>query len=323
MAVSNPTWIGADNDIAPDNNAEERELFLKVFAGEVVTAFEKHTIMLDKHNVRTISSGKSASFPIIGRMPDAAYHTPGAEIDGQDILNSEIVVSIDALLISHVFIDSLQDAMNHFDVRSKYSGMMGRKLAETFDNHVMREVGLGAQASATVSTLDGGLETTDTDLDHGTAATKWGAWEDCLFAAAVNFDNKFVPREGRYCVMVPSDYYFLVRYMGTNGMSMIQRDVGGEGSYADGSVVRVGGLNLISTPMLPVNNDSGDDYHNIDTQYAKYIAFGMDAVATVKLLDLSLQSQWDIRRQGDLIVARYAMGHSYLRPESCVLGITQ
>ena len=43
--------------------------FLKVFAGEVITAFETANSTLDKHLVRTISSGKSAQFPQYGNSP--------------------------------------------------------------------------------------------------------------------------------------------------------------------------------------------------------------------------------------------------------------
>ena len=35
-------------------------LFLKVFAGEVLTSFEQTNVMMDKHQVRTITNGKSA-----------------------------------------------------------------------------------------------------------------------------------------------------------------------------------------------------------------------------------------------------------------------
>jgi hypothetical protein len=35
-------------------------LFLKVFAGEVLTAFSEKNVMMDKHMVRTIANGKSA-----------------------------------------------------------------------------------------------------------------------------------------------------------------------------------------------------------------------------------------------------------------------
>jgi hypothetical protein len=116
MSNANNTWLGSNNSSSPANLTAERALQLKVYAGEVVTAFEKHTIMLDKHNVRTIKNGKSAQFPVIGRMPDAEYHTPGAEILGQDILHGERDISIDRLLISHIFIDNLDEVMTHFDV---------------------------------------------------------------------------------------------------------------------------------------------------------------------------------------------------------------
>jgi hypothetical protein len=40
--------------------ANDNALFLKVFGGEVLTAFANKVVTMDKHMVRTISSGKSA-----------------------------------------------------------------------------------------------------------------------------------------------------------------------------------------------------------------------------------------------------------------------
>lgn len=59
--MSNATvqHIGSINS-SDANATTQRSLFLKLFSGEVITAFEKHTLTLDKHNVRTISNGKSA-----------------------------------------------------------------------------------------------------------------------------------------------------------------------------------------------------------------------------------------------------------------------
>ena len=49
-------------------------LFLKVFSGEVLTAFSENNVFSDAlHTVRTISSGKSAQFPVTGTA-SAAYH---------------------------------------------------------------------------------------------------------------------------------------------------------------------------------------------------------------------------------------------------------
>ena len=320
MTAAAVSFIGAANGVDA-TVANQTTLFLKVFAGEVITSFEEHTVTLDKHSVRTIKNGKSAQFPVIGRMPDAEYHTPGAEILGQEVKQNERVITIDQLLISHVFIGDLDDAMAHFEVRSKYSGMMGQKLGLTHDNHIMRELILAAKASATVTGGDGGKVITDAELADATAATRLTAWSNALYEAAENFDNKFVTGP-RYCLLKPADYYFFVKEAQSNGFSAINRDYGGEGSYADGKVIKIAGITLIPSPMLPTTDLSGEDYHAVDCTNTKAIIFTPDAVGTVKLMDLSLQSQWDIRRQGTLMVARYAMGHGILQPECAIQLVT-
>ena len=252
-------------------------------------------------------------FPLIGRMPDAEYHTPGAEILGQEIKQNERTITIDKLLISHVFLADIDEAMSHFEVRSKYSSRMGAKLAQTFDNMVMREVALAAAAASNVGE-DGGYEITNADFDSATDANRLTAWVDSIFLCAENFDNKFVPGK-RWILMKPANYYFFVKEVSTNGFSAIHRDIGGEGSFADGKIISIGGVTLVPTPMLPTADYSGEDYHAKDLQLLDALCFTEDAVGTVKLMDISMQSQWDIRRQGTLMVARYAMGHGILQPE--------
>ena len=46
----------------------------------------------------------------------------------------------------------------------------------------------------------------------------------------------------------------------------------------------------------------------------KGFVFTPEAVATVKLLDLGMESEYQIQRQGTLFVAKYSMGHGALRP---------
>jgi hypothetical protein len=51
------------NRIGQINGAGDASaLFLKVFGGEVMTAFEENNVVSDKHMVRTIQNGKSAQF---------------------------------------------------------------------------------------------------------------------------------------------------------------------------------------------------------------------------------------------------------------------
>jgi hypothetical protein len=318
MTAANNTWLGAINDNAPDNITEERELFLKVFSGEVITAFEEFTSVLDKHQVRTISSGKSAQFPVIGRIPAAEYHTPGAEILGQDVLHGERTINIEKLLISHVFIADIDEAMAHFEVRSKYSRGMAQRLAQTFDLNVMKHlVACGSAAAAVTDTTMAGEKINDVNLVSATAATKLAAWVDALYSAAEKLDNKYVTGT-RYCLVKPATYYFFVKSVAENGFSAIHRDYGGNGSFADGKIYNVAGFNLIPTPFLPTADYSADDFNAVDCEDVVGICFTDAAVGTVKLMDVSLQSQWDIRRQGTLMVARYAMGHGILQPEASI-----
>ena len=48
------------------------------------------------------------------------------------------------------------------------------------------------------------------------------------------------------------------------------------------------------------------------------VVFHKSAVGTVKLKDLKMESEYDIRRQGTLMVGKLAYGHGILRPESAV-----
>jgi hypothetical protein len=50
----------------------------------------------------------------------------------------------------------------------------------------------------------------------------------------------------------------------------------------------------------------------------KAVCFHKSAVGTVKLLDLSLETARDARRQGNLMIAKMAVGSDYLRSESAV-----
>jgi hypothetical protein len=320
MTAANNVWVGSINDNAPASLADERELFQKVFSGEVITAFEEYTTVLDKHQVRTISSGKSASFPVVGRMPAAQYHTPGAEILGQDVLNAERVIAIEKLLISHVFVADIDEAMVHYDVRSKYAKMMGQRLSQTFDLNVMKQLvacGTAATPITGDSTLAGG-KITNANLISATEATKLTAWVDSLFLAAQYLDEKYVIGK-RYCVLKPADYYFLIKAVASTGFSAIHRDYGGEGSFANGNIMSIAGIELVPTPFLPTADYSGDDFNAVNCLGTSGVVFTDAAVGTVKLMDLSMQSEWDIRRQGTLMVARYAMGHGVLQPEAVVV----
>ena len=324
MANMNVQFAGAANGAASTLD-QQRALFLKVFAGEVITAFESNTVTLDKHNVRTIQNGKSAQFPVLGRLTPAAYHTPGTQLTGGTHKHNERMINVDKLLVKDIFIADIDDAMSHFDVRGKYSAQLGKLLSDTFDYHIMQTLIQAARTAATITgSGDDGKIIKNTKLASAVDSERLNAWVTALYDAAVELDNKHVVGP-RYCLMRPEDYRFLARAYMDNGFSVLQRDLGvTQGSVSTGEIPPIGGIQPIMTPNLPKTDTSTktagtvDEFHGMDASNIMGVVFTPDAVGTVKLMDLSVQSEWKIEYQGTLLVARYAMGHGVLQPECSV-----
>ena len=308
--------------------AQRTAVFLKVFGGEVITAFEKSSLMLDKHQIRTIASGKSVAFPSLGRVT-SAYHVPGTELVGQATVTEEIIITIDALLTSSVFIDTLDEMISHFDVRSIYSAEMGRQLARNFDESVMMEIIRGAKEAPLMThnlAAASKVQYLGASYDGFSVANKAAALATAIFAQAAIWDNAFVPGD-RFLALKPVDYNALIQ-----NTTAINADWGGAGAYSDGTVFRIGGVNILKAPQL--TGVAETDTTALTTGVAagaavqvahgaagdtdvRAIMFTKDAVGTLKLQDIATESGYDIRRQGTLLVAKYAMGHGVLNEDGC------
>jgi hypothetical protein len=340
-----PSRLGQVN-LAGDVNS----LFLKQFAGEVLTTFESENVMMPLHTVRSISSGKSAQFPTTG-VASATYHTPGESLLTTDttgpvskylsrIRHAEVVISIDDMLVSSAFIANLDEAKNHYDVRSIYSTEIGRQLAYVADRNLIRTVIAGANATtdrfgntgATAAPYLGATVEYNDEAAAGDALAT--ALTTAFFDAAQKMDEKGVPQADRYAVVTPEVYYQLVNF----NKDAISRDYNPEvnGSKAAGYIVQIAGIRIMKSNNIPTSNEasatnvhnssqvqndvfgaSGVGYGGFDFSRTKGIIFQKEAVGTVKLLDLAVESDYVIDRQGTLMVAKYAMGHGVLRNECC------
>ena len=312
MANATPSRIGQAL-----GTGDTRALFLKIFSGEVLTTFNSKTIMKDKVRVRNISSGKSAQFPAIGKT-SAAYHTPGAEITGNIIQQDEKVITIDDLLISNSFISRIDEAISHFDVRSEYSNQMGQALAQTYDRNLLslavkaaRDTGAGGLGVGAVG--QGNAQSVGIGVSYSVQNLV-----DAAYAAAQAFDEKNIPAEERYLIVSPAVYYKLVN---SDKLLNLFYNPGNNGSYSDGKVQTVAGFTIVKSNNLAVNHVTATSYPDYSSKYAidATATVGLfmhpQALGTVKLLDLSSEMEYDIRRQGTLMVSKMAVGHGVLRPE--------
>ncbi len=322
MANASPVKFGNVNSGSTRDDA----LFLKVFAGEVITSFDRASKTAGADMVRSISNGKSASFPVLGRV-GASYHAVGTEITGSDVNSNEKVITINDLLISSVFVSNIEEAKNHWDVRSAYSTEMGRALSFQKDKHILQTIG---QASlVTTPNVTGGDTTsniTNTGIASTTDATAANAMIDAIFAAAKELDANYVPSEGRKCFMRLEEYYKLAN--ATNAVN-VDFSGGANGGVASGKVAKIAGIELVPVPHFVSSNvtsgaDAGSATNGGSTPQAvnlsNFVALVShpSAVGTVKLMDLAVEKEYDIRRQGTLMVAKYSMGHGVLRPEAAV-----
>ena len=310
MSAATPSRLG-QVDLANDVDA----IFLKVFAGEVLTAFETMVLLKEKTRQRNITSGKSAQFPATFQA-SGGYHTPGAEILGNAIAHNEVTIAIDDLLISDVFISNIDEAKNHYDVRGPYSTEMGRYLAKAYDANVARNIIRAARGAALFSGDTGGTALTDADADTSAtslAATIWLA-KQTLEEADVPVDTMTVE-----CALKPAQWYLLAQ----EPTLILNRDVDGDGSYSKGEFSMIGGVQVSKSNNLPWGTDDSANTA-IPTDYRISMAttvgavFVESAAATVQLMGLALESEYDMRRQGTLMLGKYACGHGPLRSKSAV-----
>jgi len=336
MALPNqtPSRLGQANATGDD-----RALFLKLFAGEVLTSFEERNIFMPLHRNRTISNGKSAQFPLTG-IASAKYHTAGEMIEADTIKHGERVVTVDDLLISSSFIARIDEAMNHYDVRSIYTKEMGYALSNVADKNISRIVAkattiVDATTAAAQFGDDFDDETYTANVTIGTLtadALDGGKIAAAIYAALEEFDKKDVTGE-KVCVLPPAQYYALFGAdSSVNNLAYMNRDVGGSGSLATGTVPMIGGVKILMSNHIPQTDESTTSAtpvpltssrasaYKADFSAVRGLIFTQDAAATVKLLDLGVESEYQIERQGTLMVAKYAMGHNILRP-ACAIAL--
>lgn len=292
-----------------DNGAGALDaLHLKLFAGEIITSFNNETVVMDKHTIREIQNGKSAQFPATGKT-SAYYHTPGAEISGTAINHSERVIVIDDLLLSDAFIANIDEAKNHYDVRGPYTEQLGDSLAQAFDQNVLQVGYLASRAAATITGQAGG-----SDVTAGTMKTDKDVLRAGYFSAAQTLDEAFVPAKDRNVFLRPAQFY-----LSAQDTTLLNRDYAGNGSISTGMVETAAGISLVKTNNLPITNiTTGPSAYQGDFTGSAGLVMNKGAVGTVRLLNLALESEYSVRHQGTLMVAKYAVGHGILRPHCAV-----
>jgi len=351
--------LGVRNSTStPSTRASEQALFRTIYLTEVVKAFQEKNIMSGLTQARSIANGKSATFPTFWKT-NAHYHAPGdTDLDGTNqVRHDEIVITVDRVLMSDIKVAEIDELINHFDVRAMYAEQMGNALAQAYDKQLLalaynatntifdRLNDSSANVPAWVGTA---RQTTARDL--GTAA---GIIES-IYEAVEKLETYDVPTEGLVCILAPQEYYLLITGASAAGTIAINRDYGGSGGIASGTVPTIAGVPIVKTNNLPTTNTStggsatgvtvngtqliehgaegasvfgfgvpdtepsgAKSKYAVDASKLKGLILHPTCLGTVKLQDLTYEDEYLIQKQATLMVAKMAVGHGVLREEAC------
>jgi len=290
-------------------------LALKVYSGMILEAFNKTTTTEGRIMTRTITSGKSAQFPVIGRTTTLT-HVRGTEVASQalDIHSNERVIEVDDILMSPVFIDVLDEAKTHYDVRRPYATQQGQALAEENDKRALMALVGGSYAAANFTTGDAGQRYAVASTST-TVATLKGS----IYDAAESMDDHSVPSTERTLWLKPAQYYMLL----SDG-EFIDRDFndGSNGSRAKAILRNASDFEVVKTTNMPNASEIGNTAlpasQRRDFTKTVAVAAHSSAAGCVSLMGIMFESEYQMNRQGWLLVAKQARGYDYLRPEATV-----
>jgi hypothetical protein len=344
MANATPSRIG-QNNLTGATDA----LFLDIFGGEVLAAFEAAVKFKDKIRSRTITEGRSARFPAVYRAV-GDYHVPGAEIPGQAIPHTEVTLTVDDLLIAPAFVALIDELKNHYDVRGPYAQELGYALALIYDRVCSMSIIKAARGAELFPGDGGGSKIIQTDIAAGANFSTSGSDLWNAFGRSVQLlDQKDVPVDMMqvHGAVLPAQWYLMAQ----NALNY-NRDFQGSGTVKENTLHGVFGVDVIKSNALlfgqnvtvynASTNTTGivgktpvDAKNTLPAAFpAKYQADLSGATATVamawvepaaamlELLGVTMETQWDIRRQGTLMVAKMAAGGGPLRSK-CAVEITK
>ena len=308
---------------AKQNTGDQLALFLKVFSGEVLTAFTRASKVMNNHMIKTIDSGKSTSFPVMGRGK-AHYLPAGSNLDDlrEAIPHNEVVINIDGLLTSDVLITDIFEAMNHYDVRGEYAKQLGEALAIAADGATVAEIAKLVKANTeNITGLGKGVVVEKTITAGAGINYETGkAVIDGLLEMKAKWTTQYVPEEERFAYITPEVESAII-----TSKDAINRDYGAVASIVDGNIDKLCGFKIIAVPHLKAGGadktgmlGTSPEGHEFPTDYAGALAVcaHRTAVATVKLKDLQLEHARRPELQADMIIAKNAVGHGGLRPEA-------
>ena len=315
--ITNLSRPNAVNGNTSNTYANKYATALKLFSGEVYTAFNSASIFQGLVRSYTLRGGSSKQFLMTGTL-SAGYHTPGAPILGDTPLKAnEKTINMDDLLVSSQFVYDLDEVISQYSTRSETSKQIGEALAKHYDTRIAKVLDIASRENSVVTGEPGGFEVS---IGSGNQF-KAQKIVDGLFEAAAVLDERNAPQEGRVCVLSPRQYLGLIAAVDTN---ILNRELGGtQGDINSGKgLYSIAGIKLYKSNNLPFMaayntavTGENNDYADANATCCGLV-FHKEAAGVLTAIGPSVETtsgDFHVQYQGDLIVGKLAMGVGSLR----------
>lgn len=339
-----------DNTLATTGGvAGVNKLWLPLWSGEVINAYDQYNIFENLVTAKTLSGGFSWEFPVTGTVDLKAAWNAGEELVGGDTSDSTTFkVNLDPRpMAAHFETDNVDLLITQWDYRSELARQAGLTLANTRDKQLISALvaasvvaplandprGLGVAnfpAPAVVDTSTSAVGVAVSACTETVALAILQKIEDyCVFMQ----ENDY-PVQNVYCA-VPPKVFQVIRALGipraTNAFSNTPIFTT-SGEYGNvGAPINMGmnmmtdgldymGVKIVKTNHIPKSQLAiGATKYNLDC--SEFNIFGMifqpEAVASLSLMGMKVDTVQDVRRNTQFTVASMQKGTGILRPELC------
>jgi len=336
-----------------DGKAGANKLWLPLWSGEVINAYDEYNVFENLITTKTLSGGYSYEFPVTGTVALNAAWDAGEELIGGDSSSTTFKVNLDKRpMAAHFETDNVDLLVTQWDYRSELARQAGLTLANTRDKQIVSAL-IAASVVAPLTSDPRGLGVSNFPapavVATGTSAIGVEVsqcTETIALSILQNIENYLVfmqennyPVENVYCA-VPPKVFQVIRALGipradnkfTNyPLFGASEEVGGLGApLAVGmnsmmDTLDYMGVKIIKTNHIPRSNlgsaPIGGAKYNLDCSTVNI--FGMlfqpEAVAGLSLMGMKVDTVQDVRRNTQFTVASMMKGTGILRPELCQL----
>jgi hypothetical protein len=133
-------------------NAGANKLWLPLWSGEVINAYDQFNMFENMINTKTINGGFAYEFPVTGTVALNSAWDAGEELIGGDSSSTTFKVQLDKRpMAAHFETDNIDLLVTQWDYRSELARQAGLQLANTRD----KQIAVGLAAAAAVPQLSG------------------------------------------------------------------------------------------------------------------------------------------------------------------------